>query len=632
MTGIAIVLYLNQTPQQPRERDYAFAGSFYAFAIWIGLAVPGIWDGIKALLKKKAKAASNASNEQPEDKKSLAIAVVAAVLGLIIPIQMVSQTWDDHDRSGRYAARDFGMNYLSSVDENGIIFVMGDNDTFPLWYAQEVEGYRTDVKVINLSYLSTDWYASQIQHPTYEAPAVDMYSTFKDYGNGGMNYCRVKPIASNSVGLAKDAFNDMLKDKEHTFKYDYLSIPVDYNKVIKNNIVGKSQYDLIEDEILVRIGNKGALYLNQTLPLDMIAKSAENGWDRPIYFACTVPDSYYLGLDSYLQQTGMAYQVTPVKSLGKARVNLDKMYDIVMNKFRWGGLDQGKDLYLDETVRRMTSTTRGTLINLAQGFIEEGYVNGDEAAANENFNKARKVLHLMEEKLPTSVMNYENYAGIDVVKSYLNLYELTGNKDDKTRAFALCESELVRYAKFVPYLKSLNDSQLQRVIYTEKSTILHALPNFIRLYKLLGGDVDKKLKELNVTLDDVLSISSRFGENLGMLTNYIIDDKSADAVLGFFSKNRIDVRSIIPYLESQYRDLRYDDKQILNSLAKISSKYNVEDEFLRFGFSLLHDKMTKEEIIDSLITTLKMNGTSEDRANQYKDALYKQLNEYLAEE
>ena len=141
-----------------------------------------------------------------------------------------------------------------------------------------------------------------------------------------------------------------------------------------------------------------------------------------------------------------------------------------------------------------------------------------------------------------------------------------------------------------------------------------------------------KLKELNVTLDDVLSISSRFGENLGMLTNYIIDDKSADAVLGFFSKNRIDVRSIIPYLESQYRDLRYDDKQILNSLAKISSKYNVEDEFLRFGFSLLHDKMTKEEIIDSLITTLKMNGTSEDRANQYKDALYKQLNEYLAEE
>ena len=239
------------------------------------------------------------------------IAVVAAVVGLIVPLQMVSQTWDDHDRSGRTAARDFGKNYLSSVDKNGIIFVNGDNDTFPLWYAQEVEGFRTDVKVINLSYLGTDWYAHQSQHPSYDAPAIDMYSTFKNYGNDGMSYCRIKPIAPNSMTSAKEAFESMHKHPEHNFTTDYIYIPVDKNKVLENNIVEKSKSKAITDTLTVRIGNRDGLSLNQSLPLDMIAKSAENGWNRPIYFACTVPDSYHLGLTPYLLQTGMAYQVTP---------------------------------------------------------------------------------------------------------------------------------------------------------------------------------------------------------------------------------------------------------------------------------------------------------------------------------
>ena len=167
MTGIAIVIYLNQTPSQPRERDYAFAGSFYAFAIWVGMGVAGLWKLILAIIKKAKKADADA-------RTSMIAACAAAVVGILVPLQMVGQTWDDHDRSGRYPARDFGMNYLSSVGKNGIIFTNGDNDTFPLWYCQEVEGYRTDVRVVNLSYLTTDWYINQMRRPAYKSAPLPM--------------------------------------------------------------------------------------------------------------------------------------------------------------------------------------------------------------------------------------------------------------------------------------------------------------------------------------------------------------------------------------------------------------------------------------------------------------------------
>ena len=645
MTGVAIVLYLNQTPGQPRERDYAFAGSFYAFAIWIGLAVPGIWAGIKALFSKKSKAVAKTTEEQPEGKKSLAIAIVAAVLGLVIPIQMVSQTWDDHDRSGRYAARDFGMNYLSSVDENGIIFVCGDNDTFPLWYAQEVEGYRTDVKVVNLSYLTTDWYANQIQHPTYDAPAIDMYATPQVYGNNRLPYSYLVPqIAECS---AKDALNFAYSDEAYLenlglniFNANSVYIPVDSSQVIKSGIISPSQGGDIESNISINIGqylhSEGtpALGLNNILVLDMITKSAENGWNRPIYFACTVPDSYHIGFTPYLQQTGMAYQVTPIESTGRIGVNLDKMYDVVMNKYRWGGLDKGKKIYLDETVRRMTSTTRRTMINLAEGLLDDGVYtleyDPESVIAKEQFNKARKVLHLMEEKLPTSVMLYDNGASVDVIESYLRLYEQTGNSDDKARALALCESELTRYAKFVPFLKSLNDTQIKSVIHTEKNTVLYTLPNLIRLYKLLGKNVDKKLDEFNISLDDLLSISSRFGENSVALIDYIFDDKSADVVMGYFIKNKVKTSTILRYLENHfYESLRYDESQIIHSLAKLACKYQFETEIIPYCWSYFANQdITQEEAVDA-ITKLFINyGTSEDRANQIGD----ELRSFLARE
>ena len=559
MTGIAIVLYLNQTPGQPRERDYAFAGSFYAFAIWIGLAVPGIWVGVKALLKKKDNKAKQ--EESPEGKQSFAIAVVAAIIGIIVPLQMVSQTWDDHDRSERYTARDFGKNYLSSVDKNGIIFVNGDNDTFPLWYAQEVEGYRTDVKVVNLSYLSTDWYANQIQHPTYEAPAIDMYSSFKDYGNDAMAYCEVRPVVANSMKSAKEVFTEMLNDPNHVFKYDYVYIPVDSSQVIKNNVVNKIYHEAINDTMFVRIGNRGSLALNQSLPLDMIAKNAENGWTRPIYYAVTVPNSYHLGLTPYLQQTGMAYQVTPAITGvdGDNGINVDKMYDVVTNKYLWGGLDKSNDLYLDETVRRMVTTTRGTLLSLADelyinGMIEAQNDSTNKVAGKEYFDKARNVLHLLEEKLPASAMPFEHLTELEVARLYLKLSEQTGNKDDMNRAKTIVDGSFNRYVKHIPYLMSLNDYQLRHIIREEQHIPNRALPHLITLWQQVGGDIDKKLNELGISITDVMGLRLRF--------------------LQCENPNH-EIMAFIPSMIEYYNMLNYKPENYIDALAQLFGKYNL---------------------------------------------------------
>ncbi len=565
MTGIAIVLYLNQTPGQPRERDYAFAGSFYAFAIWIGLAVPGIWEGIKSLIaKRKYKNAKIVEpTEQHEDKKTLAIAVVAAVLGLIVPIQMVSQTWDDHDRSGRYTARDFGMNYLSSVDKNGIIFVNGDNDTFPLWYAQEVEGYRTDVKVINMSYLTTDWYANQMQHPYYDGPAIDMYASYKDYGNDRMQYAYMVP--TKNVATAKDALLELYSGvNERPNDYGDLRIishanvyiPVDSNKVIESGIIPESQRDMINDVLYVELAKhlksqgEPGMTLNKILALDMIAKSAENGWNRPIYFAVTVPSSYHIGLTPYLQQTGMAYQVTPaVVGDGKNHgINEEKMYDVITKQYRWGGLDkEDADLYLDETVRRMVNTTRSTMIDLAEKLYYDGLAE-DTLKANESFAKSREILKLMESKMPESVMQYENYTETTVADLYLKISEETGSTEDLQRAKEIAEKGLERYTKFIPYLSSLSDWQLKSIAYHEKYVLDIALPHCIALYKQTGGDLDKKLKELGVSIEDILYARYRFYQinypyveahnfvNPMLQYYYILELDSIDVFYNFFER------------------------------------------------------------------------------------------------
>ena len=471
MTGIAIVLYLNQTPGQPRERDYAFAGSFYAFAIWVGLAVPAISWALGHVLKKPVASAS-----------------VAAVIGLLVPVQVVSQTWDDHDRSGRYAARDFGMNYLNSLDDNAVIFTNGDNDTFPLWYAQEVEGVRTDVKVVNLSYLSTDWYANQIKHPTYEAKELATIATPLDYAYDALQYSFIDVNNPNVMNLS-DALKGLYASPVHpdygvhTFPATRLALPVDLDRAVKAGRITPDERAQASDTMLIDLNRdrylagqmatgQAGVTLYNVLALDLLASSVANGWDRPIYFASTVPDEYYVGLSPYLRTTGMAYEVSPIYRDGGYNVNTDKAYRNITERFRWGGLDaKDADIYLDETVRRMVSSTRSQILETANALFVEGLdatqkadsLQSDPSRAKElkayaadRFNKCGNLLSLMESKLPARLSPYMPLRVLDIVQLYGDLATTTGNKTYRTRAHDIALAEISKYTRNILYYQSMS--------------------------------------------------------------------------------------------------------------------------------------------------------------------------------
>ncbi len=383
MTGLAIVLYLNQPPLQPRERDYAFAGSFYAFAIWVGMGVAGLWALVNSIM--------NNPRGEKEPRKAMAVACATLAVGLLVPLQVVSQTWNDHDRSGRYTTRDFGMNYLASLDDNAIIFTNGDNDTFPLWYAQEVEGFRTDVRVVNLSYLTTDWYANQMRVATDGGAAIDVSARPADYAFDRMQYNYFDPENMKTERVnALTALEDLYHNPEATWKgariwrYPYMFIPANPDAAAKAGVIAQSEAPAAEEAIEVSLykdpkNPASGATLSQALSLDMIATSAKNGWNRPAYFAMTVPDEYYLSLSPYMRNTGLAYQVTPLRNPDGENAtwtDTDKMYRNVTEKFRWGGLDQlgeNGNIYLDETVRRMVTTHRSAMVDLAYALLVEGY-------------------------------------------------------------------------------------------------------------------------------------------------------------------------------------------------------------------------------------------------------------------
>lgn len=478
MTGLAIVLYLNQTPGQPRERDYAFAGSFYAFAIWIGMGVAGLWSMLVKWMSKKS--------EKDESNNVIYSAIVVA-LGLIIPIQMVSQTWDDHDRSGRYTARDFGMNYLSSVGENGIIFTNGDNDTFPLWYAQEVEGYRTDVRVVNLNYLTTDWYIDQMRHPVYDSAPIPMMAE-KDtyaYGERQWNYIFYADT-TNEIPVTESLSRLYSSSKDSQFGvylFDYINmyVPVNADTIVANGIVDEREYDLISN-VEINLSkdaatmNDGGISASKAMTLDIIGSNAAQGWNRPIYFAMTVPESYYLGLMPYLRSTGMAYELVPIRNRDYIEessiyaVNTEKMYDNVVNKFRWGGLDVAtteNPIYLDETVNRMVTTTRSTMSDLAYYLMLEALRLMDESEdspeAQEKLNKARVILDMMGEKLPREFSPFLVQIGYGIARNYFLLGELSENSEDTDKGLAILRDEILRYGEYARFYQSLSPSMYNRI-------------------------------------------------------------------------------------------------------------------------------------------------------------------------
>ena len=497
MTGIAIVIYLNQTPSQPRERDYAYAGSFYAFAIWVGMGVAGFWNMIMAIIKKAKK---NLSAED-ENKFNVMVAAVASIIGLIVPLQMVSQTWDDHDRSGRYPARDFGMNYLSSVDQNGIIFTNGDNDTFPLWYCQEVEGYRTDVRVVNLSYLTTDWYISQMRRPAYSSAPLPMLSDKFTFAHDERQYnyfidpdTLPVPVLTSLKQLYSTGYKDNAWHLPQ-IKSPVMYIPVDKDAVLKAGIVGTNQADMIAPYIDCNMLNDrytagdGAMSSSKVMTLDIIASSAAQGWKRPVYFASTVPESYYLGLSKYMQNTGMAYQITPVENVSydythEIAANSDKMYNIVMTKFRWAGIDkdQNGNRYWDETIRRMVASTRSNLSDLAFQLVIE-----------KKYDKARKVLQLMEQKLPVKAVPYSVQFGQRMAQIYAFLGEQSKNPADTKKAESILMGEIRKYAQFIRFYQSLTPDLYSRLSYYDQYIDQRYFIDLVQSYSALSDGNSKRV-------------------------------------------------------------------------------------------------------------------------------------------
>ena len=488
MTGIAIVLYLNQPPMQPRERDYAFAGSFYAFAIWVGLGVYSIWQivvmimtSVKASAAKKSGATQIVKPGKRLSAADILPAAFACLVALFVPLQVVSQTWDDHDRSGRYTTRDYGLNYLNSLDENAIIFTNGDNDTFPLWYAQEVLGERTDVRVVNLAYLGTDWYVNQMRIPSYNGAGIAMQAVPEDYAYDRLQVSEINREPMDFAVEATDALTELYGQKPapgseyRKLNYPWMYIPVDIDKAVEAGVIRPEEAARAQDYIMVDLRSLPYATLSNIISLDMLNTSVLNGWNRPVYFAITVPDDYYLNLGDNLKSTGLAYQVTPYAPYNVSNsygVDTDKMYENVTKRFRWGGLDnvkKGSSLYLDETIRRMVTTHRSALLDLANALFVEGYIaenyepaEGEEDLADkrdphERYEKAIEILDLMQEKLPYEVSPYSVQQGQDIANMYNTIADQLPDREDELRAKGrvILEREILRYLKFTPYLLEL---------------------------------------------------------------------------------------------------------------------------------------------------------------------------------
>lgn len=365
--GIAIIVQGNSPPIEPRERDYIFAGSFYAFTIWLGLGVIALYD----LLKSKVAGQS--------------AAIGAIAIALLAPAIMGFQGWHDHDRSGRFAARDFAANYLNSCAPNSIIFTQGDNDTYPLWYAQEVEGIRRDVRVVNLSLLGVDWYINQLRRKVNDAGPVPMTLSSTQIRGTKRD---VVPFVENpkykdeSIELMKimefigdDSPNSkapgMRRDTDY-YPTRNFKMTVDKEAVLKSGAIAPGEEGLMVDELKWRL-NKSSLYKNDLMVLDIIAA---NNWKKPIYFAISVSPSSYLGLEKYFQLEGLAYRLVPieVKDSGpfSGRPNIQLMYDNLMNKFKFGNIDS-EDVHVDNDLRRMVLNFRGNYARLAEALIAKGY-------------------------------------------------------------------------------------------------------------------------------------------------------------------------------------------------------------------------------------------------------------------
>lgn len=413
-TGLAVVIYLNQYPYQPRERDYAYTGSTYAFAVWIGLGVMAIWEKLKQISNEKLRA------------------VVSTALCFVVPAIMAKEGWDDHDRSNRYTARDLAKAYLDSCEPNAILFTNGDNDTFPLWYVQEVEGYRTDVRVCNLSLLNTDWYINQMKRKAYDSDPVPFSLTEDKYIQGTRDYVpfydmKIKgniPVKQLIEFVSSEDPNNKLQGgggKPISFMpTKNMSIPVDSATVVNNKTVPAELANRVLKSIDWTV-DKSYILKNDLMVIDLLAT---NNWKRPIYFAVTTGPDSYLNLQEYFQLEGLAYRLVPLRAtpdeqqMSGTRVATDVMYNNMMNKFTWGNMDK-PGVYLDENIQRMCTNLRIQMGTLAAALIQEN-----------KKDKAEKILDKALQVMPEFNVPYD----ATIYSIVMGYYQL--NKPEKANPLA----------------------------------------------------------------------------------------------------------------------------------------------------------------------------------------------------
>ena len=453
-TGVLIIVYLNVVPFQPRERDYAYVGSFYAFAIWIGLGVLGIYDFISKHLDSKTSAS------------------LATIIALAIPTLMAAENWDDHDRSGRFTALEVAKNYLNSCDKNAILFTNGDNDTFPLWYAQEVEGIRTDIKVVNLSLFNTDWYIDQMKRASYDAAPIPSSLEHDDYRTGTRDYTPIQERFKDFIEV-KDVV-DFINSNSPKAKLNTSAglrnycptkkLKLTVNKEIAKSFVPEEYQNRIVDEVKFKLKGNG-VFKNKLLVLDILANF---NWERPIYFAITVGRDNFMGLENYFQLEGLAYRLVPYSVSSPdgqtGIVHTEKMYDRLVNQFEWGGLNN-PDLYFDETNTRMVMNFRNNYSRLAEAL----YQKGDTTKAIETLDKCIA-------EFPNDVVRL-SYFALPIIDLYYKLGET--EKGSKVLA-TMIDDNLTE----IKYLKEFDRGSGLKQNISITGQVLGSLGRVIQIHKL----------------------------------------------------------------------------------------------------------------------------------------------------
>lgn len=441
-TGLALKIYLNERPFEPRERDYALVGSFYVFAIWIGFGVYAIYDWLKKFLQPK-----------------LAGPIVVAASLLAAPVLMASQNWDDHDRSQKYTAIAMAKAYLTSCEPNAILFTIGDNDTFPLWYAQEIENVRPDIKIVNTSLFMTDWYIDQMKRKTYTSDGLPISFTHDQYVGDKLDYAFHNPQTENRWNI-KDFIGFIGSDNPqtmaqmqngqfvHFYPTNKIRIPIDKENIIRNKVVAPKYYDSIVPYIDITIKGQ-ALYKNRLMMLDVLAN---NNWKRPIYFTGgSFGDDDYLWMKDYLQLEGMVYKLVPIRTpipkdgspLDMGQIDTDKMYNVVM-KWDWGNSESPK-IYHDPETRKNSISYRTNLARLMEQQINEG-----------KKEQAKKVIDLAMTKMPVEYFGY--YSLLDPFAG--GYYEV----GEKSKARKLLDDLIVKYQQNLDYYKGLRPSEQNSIM------------------------------------------------------------------------------------------------------------------------------------------------------------------------